>query len=153
MLRSVHGDVARPGGGRAVIERYRNARPARVIRPVLHGRTVQRNGRGLRPAAEREDIPRRAGDRRRLRIPLRDRVIRSYFPCALQESRLYIPQPLPEIPVQVPSMTSAKNILHSLIRTGTAYRSILRGKERHTKCALPTLLAEHRSREIRSSRR
>ena len=53
----VHGDVARPRGGRAVIERYRNARPARVVRPVLHGRAVQRNGRRLRPAAEREDIP------------------------------------------------------------------------------------------------
>lgn len=60
MLRSVHGDVARPGGGRAVIEHYRNARPARVVRPGFHGRAVQRNGRGLRPAAEREDIPRRA---------------------------------------------------------------------------------------------
>ena len=59
MLRSVHGDIARPRGSRAVIERYRDARPAQVIRPVLHGRTVQRNGRGLRPAAEREDIPRR----------------------------------------------------------------------------------------------
>lgn len=69
----IHGDVARPRGGRAVIERYRNARPARVIRPSLHGRAVQRNGRRLRPAAEREDVPRRAGDRYRLRIPLRDR--------------------------------------------------------------------------------
>ena len=39
----IHGDVARPRGGRAVIERYRDARPAQVIR---------------RPAAEREDIPR-----------------------------------------------------------------------------------------------
>ena len=107
MLRSVHGDIARPRGGRAVIERYRNARPARVIRPSLHGRAVQRNGRRFRPAAEREDIPRRAGDRHRLRIPLRDCVIRSYSPCALQESHLYIPRPLPEIPVQVPSMTSA----------------------------------------------
>ena len=51
MLRSVHGDIARPGGGRAVIERYRNARPARVVRPGLHGRADQRNGSGLRPAA------------------------------------------------------------------------------------------------------
>ena len=84
MLRSVHGDIARPRGSRAVIERYRDARPAQVIRPVLHGRTVQRNGRGLRPAAEREDIPRRAGDRHRLRIPLRD------HPLARQVQRVRI---------------------------------------------------------------
>ena len=80
----VHGDVARSGGGRAVIERYRNARPARVVRPGLHGRAVQRNGRRLRPATEREDIPRRAGDRHRLRIPLRD------HPLARQVQRVRI---------------------------------------------------------------
>ena len=80
----VHGDIARSGGGRAVIERYRNARPARVVRPGLHGRAVQRNGRRLRPAAEREDIPRRAGDRHRLRIPLRD------HPLARQVQRVRI---------------------------------------------------------------
>ena len=80
----IHGDVARSSGGRAVIERYRNARPARVVRPGLHGRAVQRNGRRLRPAAEREDIPRRAGDRHRLRIPLRD------HPLARQVQRVRI---------------------------------------------------------------
>ena len=84
MLRSVHRDVARPRGGRAVIERYRNARPARVIRPSLHGRAVQRNGRRLRPAAEREDIPRRPGNGHRLRIPLRD------HPLARQVQRVRI---------------------------------------------------------------
>ena len=80
----VHGDVARSSGGRAVIERYRNARPARVVRPGLHGRAVQRNGRRLRPAAEREDIPRRAGNGHRLRIPLRD------HPLARQVQRVRI---------------------------------------------------------------
>ena len=113
----VHGDVARPHGGRAVIERYRNARPARVVRPGLHGRAVQRNGRRLRPATEREDIPRRAGDRHRLRIPLRDHPLARQVQRVRVQSPAGLPAafstftapsvPVVAVPVHVPEMSAA----------------------------------------------